>query len=182
MEEIEVPVEHLQEEIHHHATHGAENERWISIVALVSAFLAVLAAVAALLAGHHANEAMIEQIQSSDKWSHYQAKSIKATVLKSKMDLLKEMGKVPPAEDAEKLKEYKKEQEDIQSEADEKEKHSKGHLARHEIIARGVTMSQVAIAVAAISVLTRRRRFFYFSIGLGILGSFFLIQGQFFPI
>ncbi|MGO9146526.1 MAG: DUF4337 family protein [Desulfomonilia bacterium] len=36
-------------------------------VALSTAILAVLAAVSSLLAGHHSNEALIEQIQSSDK-------------------------------------------------------------------------------------------------------------------
>ena len=46
------------------------------IIAL--AVLAVLAAISALIAEHHANEAMLDQIRSSDKWSFYQAKSIKS--------------------------------------------------------------------------------------------------------
>ena len=36
-----------------------------------------LAAIAALLAGHAANEALLEQIKASDQWSYYQSKSIK---------------------------------------------------------------------------------------------------------
>jgi len=43
MEDPEVPIEHLQEEIHHRAAH--EGERWIMGVALSSALLASLAAV-----------------------------------------------------------------------------------------------------------------------------------------
>src|SRR5438309_11218279 len=85
MEEAEVPLEHLHEEIHHHAEHGGAT--WISWVALSTAVLAVLAAIAGLLSGSHANEAMMNQIQASDQWSYYQAKSIKAAVLDAKMSL-----------------------------------------------------------------------------------------------
>jgi hypothetical protein len=53
-------------------------------VALSTAILAVLAAIASLLSGEHANEAMMNQIEASDQWGHYQAKSIKAAVLDAK--------------------------------------------------------------------------------------------------
>ena len=85
MEEAEVPLEHLHEEIHHSAEHGGEN--WISWVALSTAILAVLAAIAGLLSGKHANEAMMSQIEASDQWGYYQAKSIKASVLDAKIAL-----------------------------------------------------------------------------------------------
>src|SRR5437763_16618012 len=85
MEEAEVPLEHLHEQIHHHAEHGGA--AWISGVALSTAILAVLAAIAGLFSGNHANEAMMAQIEASDKWSYYQAKSIKASVLDAKITL-----------------------------------------------------------------------------------------------
>ena len=174
MEEIEVPTEHLHEEMHH-AAHGGD--RFVSFVALSSAITAVLAAVAALLAGAHANEAMLDQIRASDKWSYYQAKSIKAAMLSSKIELLTEMGKKPKEKDEEKVVEYRKEQEEIQKEGKELEHHSHGHFQLHEIFARGVTLFQVAIALAAISALTRRRRFFYVSLGFVCVGLGFLLQG-----
>jgi len=79
VEEAEVPLEDLQKHVHHSAEHGGET--WISWVALSTAILAVLAAIAGLLSGKHANEAMMSQIESSDQWSYYQAKSIKSSVL-----------------------------------------------------------------------------------------------------
>src|SRR4030088_462309 len=85
MEEAEVPLEHLHEQIHHHAEHSGA--AWISWVALSTAILAVLAAIAGLLSGMHANEAMMSQIQASDQWGYYQAKSIKASVLEAKTTL-----------------------------------------------------------------------------------------------
>ena len=176
VEEIEVPTEHLHEEMHHRA-HGGEGGGFASQVALASALAAVLAAIAALLAGANANEAMLDQIRASDKWAYYQAKGIKAALLSSKMELLTEMGKTPRGKDEEKIVEYKKQQEETQKEATELEKDSHGRFQRHETFARGVTLFQVAIALAAISVLTRRRRFFYVSLGFMLFGVGFLIQG-----
>src|SRR6476659_11189576 len=85
MEEAEIPLEDLQEHVHHSAEHSGAP--WISWVALSTALLAVLAAIAGLLSGKHANEAMMNQIEASDQWNYYQAKSIKASVLDAKMSL-----------------------------------------------------------------------------------------------
>ena len=177
MEQPEVPLEAVSEDIHHHAEHA--RERWILGVALSSAILAALAAIASLLAGHHANEAMIDQIAASDRWSYYQAKGVKAAVLESKMETLQALGQANSAADGEKLKRYGREQEEIQNEAREKQANSALHLQTHTIFARSVTMFQVAIAVAAISVLTKRRRFWLISIIFGVIGIAFLIQGVF---
>jgi len=176
MEAPEVPTEHLHEEMEHAAGHQAK-ARWILGVALSSALLAGLAAVCSLLAGHHANEAMVDQIRSSDKWAYYQAKGIKAAVLSSKVELLEAEGKPTSGRDHEKLKEYKKEQDEIAAEAKEKEQASEEHLHRHVIFARGVTLFQIAIAVGAISVLTNRRAFWYVSLSFGVVGLYFLGQG-----
>jgi len=175
MEEIEVPTEHLHEDIHHQAEHSGE--KWITWVALCSALLAVLAAVTALMAGHHANEAMIEQMQASDNWAHYQAKSIKAAILTEKSDLLEAAGKSLSEADRDKIAEYKKDQEEISEKAKEKEQASASHLRHHVILARGVTMFQVAIAISAIAALTKRRHFFLVGLCFSLVGIFFLIQG-----
>ena len=174
MEEIEVPIEESQEHIHHAAQHA--NVRWITYVALSSAILAVLAAVSALMSGHHANEAMILQIQSSDKWNYYQAKSIKATVLDSRIQMIEQLNKKPPGKDLEKLAEYKTQQEEIAKEADKLQKESEAHLNLHNILARAVTMFQVAIAIGAIAALTRRKYFWYVSLCFGVFGCGFLLQ------
>jgi Domain of unknown function (DUF4337) len=175
MEEIEVPTEQLQEEMHHHAEHAPSS--WISGVALSSALLAVLAAVSALLAGHHANEAMLDQMHATDHWSYYQAKGIKGNVLAAKLDLLTALGKPVSEKDQEKVGEYKKEQDEISTEAKELEKASSSHMEHHVIFARGVTLFQVAIGIAAISVLTRRRRFWFVALAFGLGGVGFLLQG-----
>lgn len=167
VEEAEVPLEHLHEEVHHSAEHSGE--AWISWVALSTAILAVLAAIAGLLSGKNANEAMMSQIEASDQWNYYQAKSIKASVLDAKMAL----ATAPNESDRGKAERYEKEQEEIKSEAEHKQADAKNNFHRHEIYARGVTMFQIAIAIAAISALTRRRSFWFVSLIFGAVGCVF---------
>ena len=169
MEEAEVPLEHLHEEVHHHAEHSGE--KWISWVALSTALLAVLAAIAGLLSGKHANEAMMSQIQAADHWAYYQAKGIKAAVLDAKMSL----GANPQADDQRKAERYAEEQSEIQKEANAKESEAKENFHQHEIFARSVTLFQIAIAIAAISALTKKPAFWIVSLVFGAVGCVFLV-------
>jgi hypothetical protein len=173
VEEAEVPLENLQEHVHHSAEHSGE--AWISWVALSTAILAVLAAIAGLLSGKHANEAMMSQIQASDQWGYYQAKSIKASVLDAKMSL----ANVVNEKDREKAARYEEEQSEIKTEAERKQSEAKLNFHRHEVYARGVTMFQIAIAIAAISALTKKRRFWIVSLLFGAVGCVFLVLGGF---
>lgn len=172
MEEPEVPLEHLHEHVKESAEHTGED--WISWVALSTALLAVLAAIASLLSGEYANEAMMNQIEASDQWSYYQAKSIKAAVLDAKTTL----GGAPNESDQLNRARYEKEQEEIKSEAEHKQAAAKSYFHKHEVFARGVTMFQIAIAIAAISALTKKRSFWAVSLVFGALGCAFLVLAE----
>ena len=248
MEAPEVPLEAAQEHIHEHAHghgEGSTKSRWILGVALSSAIVAALAAVASLSAGHHANEALLAQIdannqilKASDKWSYYQAKGVKLAVLTSKIDLLKalkpsasnspESHGVPPSSevtsssapelpaadskheengndhaadskhdggkldksakkketDEEKAKRYEEEQKEIDKEAHEFEhkavelkEDGEAHLKHHVGLAKSVTMFQICIAIAAISVLTNRRLFWFVSLAFAAYGIYEMALG-----
>jgi hypothetical protein len=173
MEEVEVPLEKVQEEMNEKALeHGGG---WIPGAALTAAILAVFAALSALLSGYHANEAVIDQIKVSNEWNFFQAKGIKSAVLNSKLELLAALGQEPSEKDQEKVSEYKKEQEEIQNKAREKDEESIHHFHLHEILARSVTFFQIAIAISAVSVLTRRKKFWFLSVGFGAIGMVFLV-------
>ena len=167
MEEAEVPLEHLHEAVHHHAEQSGET--WISWVALSTAILAVFAAIAGLLSGKHANEAMMSEIQAADQWNYYQAKSIKAAMLESKPS--------PDESDRARLERYEKEKDEIKGEAEHKQNEAKENFHRHETLARAVTMFQIAIAIAAVSALTKRRAFWGVSLIFGVIGGAFLVFG-----
>jgi hypothetical protein len=176
MEEIEVPTEHLHEEIQEKAEE--QKEKWILYVALSTAFMAVLAAVAGLLAGHHANEALIERVKASDSWSYYQAKSLKEEIAANTDKILKTLSATPPVEDNSKtIARYDKEKEETKKTAEEAEKSSEWHLGRHVPLASAVTAFQIAIAVSAIAILTRKKKLWYAGLLLTMAGIVFLLLG-----
>ena len=176
MEEMEVPTEHLQEAIHERAEE--EKEKWALYVALSTAFIAVLAAIAGLLGGHHVNEALIDQIKSSDQWAFYQSKSIKSEIAASTAKILEAMpGKTVPAETKEAIARYNKEKEEIKAKAEEHEKTSETHLEKHVTLSKSVTIFQIAIAISAIAILTRKKKLWYAALFLSVIGAVFLILG-----
>lgn len=174
-EEIEVPTEHLQESLNEHAHH--QQSSFVMFIAMTAAILSVLAATAALFAGHHANEATIAQIKASNAWSYYQAKGVKSYVLSMKVSLLEAMEKPVDPKDRAKLATLTKEQEEIKTEASSLEKEATDHLGRHVPLSAAVTFFQIGIALCAITVLTKRRILYYGSVLVGLVGIFFLIKG-----
>jgi hypothetical protein len=178
MDDPEVPIEQLQEDIHHHVAH--QSERWTLWVALSCALLASLAAVASMSAGHYATEAMMSQIESANQWSYFQSKSIKEAQLKTKMELLETLGKPKTASDTIKATEYHEEKAQIQKTAEELAREAKHSLGTHHILARSVTLFQIAIAIGAISVLTKRRPFWYVCLAFGMIGVVFVVQAAIF--
>ncbi|MFL6596631.1 MAG: DUF4337 family protein [Chthoniobacterales bacterium] len=102
-------------------------------MALSTAILAVLAAIASLLSGEHANEAMMSQIEAADQWSYFQSKSIKAAVLDAKTAFTG----APNDSDQAKLARYEKEQEEIRSQATHRQAMAKSYFQKHEVFARG---------------------------------------------
>jgi Domain of unknown function (DUF4337) len=183
-EEIEVPTEQLHETMHEeaHAAHGHGGGEtppsWVSQVALSAAMLAVAAAVAALLAGHHANEAMLEQMKATDQWALYQAKGIKGSLVENKIDVIVAIGKEPKEDDRKKVDRYRDEQKEIEEKAKEEEHSSEEHMRHHSVLARSVTTYQVAIALAAISVLSRKKALWFVSLLLGVGGTVFFLQAM----
>lgn len=173
MEEIEVPTEHLHETILEKAEEAIKKESkeigWSMYVAISTALMAVFAAISGLMAGHHSNEALIEQIKASDQWAYYQAKGIKAEI--------KALQVTANIADAGAVAKYKKEQDEIKKQAEEAQGASKMHLEKHVDLARGVTLFQIAIAISAISILTRKKFLWWVSIGITIVGLFFFATG-----
>jgi hypothetical protein len=169
MEEIEVPTEHLHEEIQERAEE--RKEKWILFVALSTAVMAVMAAVAGLLAGHHANEALIERVKASDQWNLYQSKSLKQEIAIN-TDLIMHTQDHSAA-----IAKYDKDKADAMKDAREAEKESEGHLAKHVPLATAVTAFQIAIAISAIAILTRRKVLWVGGLVLTAVGIIFFVLG-----
>jgi hypothetical protein len=182
MAEIENFAENIHEQSNEHAHHilSEGKEKWVLWVALSTAVIAVLAAITGLLAGGHSDEAMLAQMKSSDQWAFYQAKGIKSETLIAQNKILLALGKTPAPADTAKVKSNKKEQAEIMQKAKDFQKESDEHVKKHSILARGVTLFQVAIAIGAISIITKRKALWLVSMGFAFVGIFFLLQGTVF--
>ena len=169
-EEFESPVDSLGEKAHEVAVEA--QLRWLKWCAGLSAIFAVLAAIAGLSSSHYINNSMMEQIKASDQWGYYQAKGIKMMLAELEQNL-----KVPPAVADDKLQHYRDEQKESQALAEQLTTASEHHLHQHEILSRAVTLFQIAIAMVAIAILSKRRSFVLFSLALALSGSWFLATG-----
>ena len=125
-EELEVETEKLEEAIHEALE--PEGGSLLKAIALSTALLAALAAVAALQAGATVNEALMLkaestrlQTEAADQWGFYQAKGIKAAVQEASRAAWLAVGKEPPADFAATANRYGEEQKEIQKAATEKE-------------------------------------------------------------
>jgi hypothetical protein len=183
----EVPLENAHETIEHHAHHASES--WTMGVALTAAVLAAMAAITALCVEHSSEEAMRALICSSDRWNESQADSIKEKELETQkiefetQNLLLEWQKSASPhkemspENKKKLAEYSTKKEELRAEAKKLEEESGSFARKHTPLSASLTMFQVAIAIGAVSVLTKQRGFWYVSIALGVVGAGFFIWG-----
>jgi len=163
------PTEHIQEELHHHANHG-DGSKWVIAAAMTAAILAAFAAAAGALATSHLTQSTLIRIKANDDWNYYQAKSIKSSLLDAKI-YSAQLSKVEPRKsDIDKKNEYLQQMPEIQATAKKLEKLSKEHLESHETFEGAATLFHISIAVVAISVVAKRKEFWYVAMIGGAVG------------
>jgi Domain of unknown function (DUF4337) len=175
MEESERPTEFLEEQIQDNALHSRGD--WAAWVAVTTAILAAFAAVGSLLSNSRSNEAMMLQIQSTDQWSYYQEKGLKATLLASKIELLEVLNRPVPPSEKDKIGADLDKQEAAKAEAEKKEREAHHLFRKHEAFSWAVTGFQIGISISAISLLTKRRGFWLFALASGAAGLLLLLFG-----
>lgn len=170
-------------EVEHVAQHGGDS--FTSRLAVLTAILSTVGAIFGYMGGHSQNaallfknEAAIQKTSASNQWNYYQAKSNKQNLAELSVTLT-------TGEEQQKFKEaverYKKEKEEIKAEADkletaakEADHKSEAEMHVHERWALATTLLQIAIALAAITLLTRKRWLLagvYGATGLGVLAG-----------
>ncbi len=178
----EVETEKLHEAIHEELE--KEQSGFLKAIALTTAHLAALAAVASLRAGATVNEALVRkteatrlQGEASDQWAYYQAKGVKGAVQEAIRASWEAAGREPPPAAAERAARYAQEQEAIAEKARDKEKERDARereadhlLHAHHRYASAVAFFQVAIALGAVAALTRYRLVWLASLAVGLAG------------
>ena len=174
----------------HEVEHAAHTrDPFSGRIAVMTAIFATLGAIAGYMAGDtqndallHKNEAAIKKTEASDQWNYYQAKSSKQN--------LSELGATLTTGDQQaryrqEVERYNREKDDIKKQAEKLEADSKhfqdvseASMHVHHRWAQSMTLIQIAIALAAITLLTRRAWLSYMSystaagaIVLGVLAA-----------
>jgi hypothetical protein len=87
------------------------------------------------------------------------------------------MDKPVPKDIQDKMDKYEKDKADIKKDAEKEQASSEAHMRQHIVLSRAVTIFQIAIAISAIAILTRRKAMWYASMLLAAAGTVFLVMG-----
>jgi anaerobic ribonucleoside-triphosphate reductase len=164
-----------EDQFHVHGPHdhevehqGLSGDDFASRLAVATAILATVGAIFSFQGGAtqnaallFKNEAAIKKTEASDQWNFYQAKS-------NKQNLAELGATLTTGETAERyrseVKRYNDEKKDIMKKAEELEKQgaeanvqSEASMQTHHRWAQATTLIQIAIALAAITLLTRKK-------------------------
>ncbi|HEY7375078.1 MAG TPA: DUF4337 domain-containing protein [Polyangia bacterium] len=170
-------IQELIRSIHTERSAAKEKERregWTKYVSLMIVVLAVATAIGSLRAAGFGSRVMLRQAQASDTWSFYQAKSIKQRIAEMEARTLTGDEAKRSGADAER---YRGEEKDLQtkagtleSERDEAAKHGKP-------LGFAIASLQIAIALASVCLITKRKLLWGASGLLGAVGVAYLIYG-----
>ena len=154
----------------HEVEHVAHNggDAFTSRLAVLTAILSTIGALFGYMGGHsqnsaliYKNEAAIQKTSAANQWNYYQAKSNKQN--RAELSITLTSGETQEKYHQEVVR-YKQEKEEIKVEAEKLEKLAKAADAKselemhvHERWALATTLLQIAIAMSAITLLTRKR-------------------------
>jgi len=187
----EVDTDKLRETID--AEIEREGSKLLRTVALTTAILAALAAIASLKAGGTVNEALALkteanrlQTEASDQWAYYQAKGLKTTVTEVSRNTWIALDKTPPEDLAKNEERYAEDQrksmdkaKELEKQRDDKNAESDHLMHRHHFFAQSVAWLQVSIALGAVAALTRKGVVWAGSVVLGLAGAGFFAYAFF---
>jgi hypothetical protein len=170
-------------EVEHVAQHGGDS--FTARLAVLTAILSTIGAIFGYMGGHSQNaallfknEAAIQKTSASNKWNHYQAKSNKQNL--AELSIVLTSGEVQDKYKQDVVR-YTNEKDEIKAEADKLEAlaeeadiKSEAEMHVHSRWALATTLLQIAIALAAITLLTRKRWLLvgvYGASGLGLVSG-----------
>ena len=184
-EAFEVPSPH-EKHIEHTTEHAhARGDNFASRIAVMTALMATLGAMLSYQAGSTESEAAMDKnnaaifkTEAANQWNYYQAKSSRQNLA----ELATHIPGVDAAHYKDESERYKGQKEDVRKQAEKLEATSKAWdekseqaLHQHHRWAQAMTAIQIAISLAAITLLTRKewlKRMSYAAAGVAVvLGS-----------
>ena len=145
-----------------------------AIIATVGALFSYMGGLKQVNAGLYKNEAAIKKTDAANQWAYYQAKNNRQNIAEIAVDLVPDARKDYYRGEAAR---YKGEKAEIQKKAEELENESKSwddksehEIHEHHRWQQATTALQIAIAMAAIALLTKSHRMQKGVYGLTLIG------------
>ncbi len=168
---------HGPHEAHAHEGGGSSTSKiamFTAIVATVGAIFSYMGGATQANAGLLKNDAAIRKTEASNQWNYFQSKSTKQSLTEMARDLAPEDRK---GSYQTKLDRYEAEKNEIKTQAEKLERESvdfdhqsEAQMHQHHRWAQATTALQVAIALAAIALLTRKKWLEYGMYGVAAIG------------
>lgn len=164
------------QELQEHAEHGS-HESAMRPVAFTMSVLAVLVAVVTVLGHRTHTEAVLNQNKATDQWNFYQAKKIRANDTQLAQDLLSVVtvaDKAAAAKVAQSYADHLEKWNDDLKEEQEKAKALEERVEQAEARANrfdlGEALLEIGLVVTSVTLLTRRRAYWYFGMVFAVGG------------
>ncbi|MCV2348234.1 DUF4337 domain-containing protein [Paucibacter sp. Y2R2-4] len=170
------PHDHEMEHAAQHEPKGIAGKLAVitAILATIGAMFSYMGGATQANAGLYKNDAAIKKTEASNQWNYYQAKSSKQNMAELALVLVSDEKKAKYAEEIER---YKKEKAEIKEKAEAFEAESKDfdhkseeQMHQHHRWAQATTALQVSIALAAITLLTKKRWMEMGTLAMGAVG------------
>lgn len=154
-----------------------QRERWTRHVSLMVVALAVTTAIGSIHTGRFSSRVLLNQVQASDTWAYYQAKSIKQRIVEGEArSATGALAAQLAAED----ERYRKEEAELKERAEGFERARDGFARHGAPLGLAITLLQAAVALASVCLLTRKKLLWAASGALGLLGVGWLVYGFWF--
>lgn len=145
-------------------------------VALTIAILAAFVSVVTAYGQKSRTESIIKTNFASNKWAHYQAKSIKGHSVEGEIAILSAVAKTQPDNDLigklkKEIQRYEKEMEEIRKESEEIEKEAEKLLHTTEKCEISLLLLEIGIVLSSVAILISSQKFWYASIAAGSAGT-----------
>ena len=173
-EGIELP------EVHH----GGEEGPLVLPVSITISIMAVLVASVALVGHRTHTEELLRQSQASDRWAQYQAKSVRLHETQGFFDVVNIVASLDKDKGAALREKYVKEVEHYQSDKEDISKEAKDLEADRDLAGRradrfdgGEAFLEIGLVICSITLLTKRKIFWFGGIFVGALGVALALTG-----
>lgn len=163
---------------------SGEGGESLTHISLAISILAVLVAMVTVIGHRSHTEAVLSQAKASDQWNEYQAQKIRSTELSATADMLQLQPSANDAAVQAKLKQYAAQQKkwagSIEKEQ-EKARDFEADVAKAEHQATrydvGEALLQISVVLCSVTLFTRRKRYFFAGLTVGVVGLVFAATG-----